>query len=242
MRKTFAVLLAALLLVVISLQQGAGTWLSTHYSSQGSISAAKLSLSLNDQGTTLDVDLGTIAPGDSGEFVVTMKNTGNISGTLCISSTGDSTPLVVQTTSVCGINVNPGESTQFVIDWSLPSELHGNISSGNVKFSYTFKLADGFTANGQVVIKGEILDYTDIPTDAVVPVETLLPTATPTPAPTDTSTPLETPTVTIAPTESRTVTPSSTATDTPTETEVVPTDTPTSQVTEETVVSTEGSE
>jgi hypothetical protein len=207
-----AVVLSLLLvafMLLASEQTGTGAWLSNSSKSVGNISAARLELSLNDEGSPLNKDLGTVTPGQSGEFIVNMKNTGSIPGSLCVSSGGLPSGFVVNTSSVCGVNLNPGESTQLVIDWSLPVEAHDNVLIGSFEFSYVFTLTNGFVVKGNIDIKGEILDPTD----------TFTPTATATLMPTETETPtlMESP---LPPTATFTEMPS--ATDMP----VIQTDTP----------------
>ena len=221
MNKKILVTVLILLLVIAVGLSTTKAFLNDTSTIRISIDAASLDFKLNgDDDSSLELNLGEITPGDSGRVDLIVNNQGSIPGSLCVTTENIPPEFVVWSSSVCDIVIEPGDSTQFTVDWILPIETHNTGLSGEFNFSFTFVLTNGYRITKNVILKGTIFDPTDTPT--MTPTETItsMPTVTetPDPTPTETSTPTltSTPTVTNTPIES----PTPTATVAPTETSI----------------------
>jgi len=179
-----------------------------------SVNAASLDFKLNgDNDSSLKLNLGEVMPGNSGRVDLTINNEGSIPGSLCVTTRNSSPGFTVQSSNVCGVVIEPGGSTQFIIDWALPIETHNTGLGGDFNFSFTFVLTNGYRITKNVTLKGTIFDPTDTPT--------ITPTETATPTPTDTLVPTDEPTATEE-TPMPTLTSTSTATNTATTDTLIP--------------------
>ncbi len=187
-----------------------------------SVSAASLDLNLDvDDTSSSAMDLGEVKPGDIGVVNVTVNNTGTIPGTLCVERETVPPQFILQPVGTCDVVMEPGSSTHFELDWSLPISAHDTeIDGTNFEFVINVFFENGFKVTRKLILTGSIGD----------PVDT--PTATPTSTPTYTMTntvivPYPLATDTVAPpaidTVTNTPTPTCTATDIPT---LAPSETP----------------
>ena len=211
--------------------------------SRVSVSAASLDFNLNgDEEGSKKINLGEVKPGDSGIVTVTINNVGTIPGTLCVKKDTVSPQFTMQPVETCEVVIEPGSSTQFKIDWSLPASTHNEGLDGtSFEFSFLVHFENGFLVTKQLIFTGTFNDPEDtrtftptatitgtltntltstLTTVTYTPVPTLVGTATNTPTPTYTPSDLPTnvPSVTPAPT----VTPA----EAPTEAPIAPTETP----------------
>jgi hypothetical protein len=186
---------------------------------------ASFSFNMNgvDSVDPLQIDLGTIIPGQSGRVDITITNTGSKSAKLSVTTGDIPSGLVISNSDTSDVTIEPNSSTVFSVDWVLPAEVHETGLDGPFQLSFTFIFEGGFSVTKEVILNGVIFDPTNTPTITETPTETATLTATAT----ETVTPTETATAEVVQglliqVDTETLTPTLTSTEIPT---VTPTDT-----------------